>query len=141
MPLRVRDKPWWMKVFNRRAVVAFFGTVYLPAGFRERYAGTPHYDDVLDHEAIHVARQHAAGMWRWHLRYVLSRRFRWEEEKAAYRSQLRRLRDRGEDLAEADRERLAADLSGGMYLFMTDRSTARAFVEEALGPAPVPPPI
>ena len=136
MPLRVRDKPFWMKVFNRRAVVALLGTVYLPTGFRERHEGTPRYADVLDHESIHIARQHAVGMVRWHLRYALSRRFRWEEEKSAYGSELRRVRARGEDLSEEERRSLAADLSGPKYLFMTDAATARAFIDEALRPPP-----
>ncbi len=139
VPLRVREKPFWLKVFNRRAAVALLGTVYLPGGFRARHEGTARFDDVLDHESIHVARQHAAGMLRWHLLYALSRRFRWEEEKAAYRSELRRLRARGEDLAPEARERLAAELAGAKYLYMTDAATARAFIDEALR-EPAPPP-
>ncbi len=138
--LRVRDKPWWMRTWNRRATIAFFGTVYLPKGFRAAFEGTVAMEDVLDHEAIHVARQHAAGMWRWHARYVLSRRFRWQEERAAYHSTLRRRAARGEALGDAERERLAAVLSGWQYLRMTDRATARAFIDAALAEVPAGPP-
>lgn len=128
----VRNKPWWMGVVNGEAPLALWGTIYLPKRLRERLAGTARLDDILDHEAIHVARQHARGMARWHLRYALSRRFRWREEMAAYHSSLGRLRARGETLGAAERVRLAAALAGPKYLFMTTKKEARAFVDACL---------
>jgi hypothetical protein len=137
--MRVCNKPWWLRLWNRDAPMAFWGTVYLPEGLGERLAGTEELADVLDHEAIHVARQHARGMARWHLRYALSRRFRWREEMAAYHSSLGRLRARGATLDAAARERLAAALAGPKYLFMTTRAEARAFLDGVLdGPRDAP---
>jgi hypothetical protein len=130
--MQVREKPWWLRLMNAQAPIAFWGTVYLPPKFRERLAGTSRLDDVIDHESIHVARQHARGMARWHLLYALSPRFRWREEQAAYHSSLRRLRARGETLAPEARDRLARELSGAKYLFMTTRREARAFIDWCL---------
>lgn len=130
--MRIREKPWWLRLFNADAPIAFFGTVYLPPRLQKRLAGSPRLEEILDHEAIHVARQHARGMLRWHLRYALDRRFRWREEKAAYHSSLRLLRARGGTLPPAERERLARVLAGPKYLFMTTRREARAFIDECL---------
>ena len=141
LSMRVREKPWWLGLWNRSAPMALFGTVYLPKGLRERLSGTPRLDDILDHEAIHVARQHAHGMVRWHLRYVFDRRFRWREERAAYHSSLTRMRDRGDVLGDEQRDRLAAELASRKYLFMTSRAAARAFIDACLAPpAPRPEP-
>ena len=131
----VREKPLWLRLFNAQAPLALWGTVYLPPGLRESLAGRPELDDILDHEAIHVARQHAHGMAAWHAGYVFSRRFRWREEQAAYHSSLGRLRVRGEPMSEAARDDLAARLSGRMYLFMTSKRDARAFIDRCLGGA------
>jgi len=132
--MEIREKPLWMRLMNRDAAVAFFGNVYLPKGLKERLEreDPERLSDLVDHEMIHVARQHAAGMVRWHLGYVLSRRARWREERAAYHSTLRRLRARGRDLAGDQRERLARELSGVRYLFMTSREEARAFIDRVL---------
>jgi hypothetical protein len=121
-----------MRIFNRGAVVAFFGNVYFPPGLRERLEreDPARLADILDHEAIHVARQHAAGMVSWHLRYALRPSFRWLEEAAAYHSTFARMRARGEVPDAAERERIARELSGAKYLFMTSRAAARAFVDQ-----------
>jgi hypothetical protein len=134
MPLSIRTKPLWMRLFNRGAVIAFFGRVYFPPGLRERLEreDPERLADILDHESIHVGRQHALGIVRWHLDYVLSRRFRWQEEQAAYHSGLSRLRSRGGTLSEAERDRLADRLSGPMYLYMTSRKEARGFIDWVL---------
>ncbi len=132
--MEIRTKPLWLRLFNRRQVLAFFGKVYFPPGLREQLErdAPERLADILDHESIHVARQHARGMVPWHLLYVLSRSFRWQEERAAYHSSLRRARTRGAAPDEAERERLAAALSGATYLFMTSKGEARAFIDRTL---------
>jgi len=132
--MQVRTKPLWMRLWNRSAVIAFWGAVYFPPGLRERLERDEpeRLRDLLDHEMIHVARQHGRGMAAWHVGYALSRAFRWREEMAAYHSSLGRLRARGETLDAAARERLAGELSGGKYLFMTSRERARRFVDRCL---------
>jgi hypothetical protein len=138
--VEIRVKPLWMRLVNREAVVAFLGRAYFPPGMHERLAkeDPERLADILDHEMIHVARQRGRGMIAWHVLYALSRDFRWQEEMAAYHSSLRRLRARGADLDEAARERLARDLSGWKYLFMTSRERARRFVDRVLDEAPAP---
>lgn len=140
--MEIRTKPLWMRIFSRRAVVAFFGRVYFPPGVRERLEreDPQRLADILDHEMIHVARQHARGMVRWHVLYALSRRFRWQEEMAAYHSSLKRAKARGAVPSEEDRERLAAALSGWKYLFMTTRERARRFIDRTIAQEPPPAP-
>ena len=130
----VRTKPLWLRLFNASAPIAFFGTVYLPPGLRERLEreDPERLQDILDHEAIHVARQRGRGMLAWHWRYALLRSFRWREEMAAYHSSLSRLRARGLTLGAAERDGLARALSGWKYLFMTTRARARRFVDRCL---------
>jgi hypothetical protein len=125
--------PWWWP-FTRSAPMAVWGRVWLPRGLRERLSRTDpeRLGDIIEHETIHVARQHARGMALWHLRYVLSRRFRWDEEKAAYHASLTRLRQRGGTLAPHERAMLARLLAGPRYGFMTRRPAARAFIDAVL---------
>src|SRR5205085_4612534 len=49
--MRVRTKPIWMRLFNRQAIVAFFGSVYFPPGLRERLEreDPEGLADILDH--------------------------------------------------------------------------------------------
>lgn len=130
----VRTKPLWMRLWARSAVIAFWGAVYFPPGMRERLEreDPERLADILDHEMIHIARQWAWGRLPWHLSYALSRRFRWQEERAAYHSSLARLRARGATLSAEERERLAATLAGPTYLFMTTKARARAFIDRVL---------
>lgn len=130
--VRIRHKPWWLRLWAPSAPIAFFGTIYIPREVRARLEGTPLFDDIVDHEMIHVARQHAKGMVRWHFRYLFDARFRWREEMAAYHSQLRRMRARGDTLSAERRDRLARELSGPKYLFMASRREARAFIDWCL---------
>jgi hypothetical protein len=129
--MQVRVKPLWMRIFNRSATIAFWGNVYLPPGERERLErdDPERLADILDHEMIHVARQHAFGVARWHLKYLVSRKFRWHEEMAAYHSSLRRVRARGRTLAPEERALLAKRLAGPGYVFMTSEAAARRFID------------
>ena len=133
MSQRIRDRPrWWPVPANTS--MAVFGRIYIPRRLREELERTDPelLADIVEHETIHVARQHARGMLRWHLMYVFSRRFRWEEEKAAYYASLTRLRSRGGDLSEVERAALARRLSRWPYGFMTSAESARAFIDAVL---------
>ena len=131
MSLEVRDTPWW---FPFPHPFAPFGRIYLPKKLRERLLRTApeQLADIIEHEMIHVARQHARGMLRWHLLYALSKRFRWNEEKAAYHASLRRRLARGDRPSDRELDRMAATLSGRLYLWMTDLVTARAFLDAVI---------
>lgn len=127
IPAQIRDWPRW---FPFPRPMALYGRILLPRGLRARLEQEDPEAllDILDHEMMHVARQHARGMLRWHLLYVLSKRFRWNEEKAAYASCLGRRVARGDVPTPEERERLSQILSGRPYVYMTDGPTARSFI-------------
>jgi hypothetical protein len=131
MPPVIRDTPFWNPV---KVPMALFGTVHIPRAIRERLeASDPErLKDLVDHEMVHVARQHALGMLGWHLRYALSPRFRWNEEKAAYWTSIRRRLLRGDRLGPVERDRFAAVLAGRAYFWMCSKPEARAFLDAVI---------
>ncbi len=46
------------------------------------------YPEVIAHESVHLQRQKAVGRTRWLLKYIFSRKFRFNEEVLAIRAQL-----------------------------------------------------
>lgn len=40
--------------------------------------------DVVEHELVHIDQQRKMGRWLWLLRFVVSWRFRWTQEREAY---------------------------------------------------------
>ncbi len=88
-----------------------------------------------EHARIGCARQWARGRLRWHLGYLFSKRFRWEEEKAAWWAWIAWRVRRGRPPEPAAREALVRLLAGPSYGYMTDRREAARFVAAALAQA------
>jgi hypothetical protein len=95
-----------------------------PATVREKLIHT-----LLIHENTHSERQFQAGVWRHQLRYLFSKSFRLEEEKAAYKAQIEQLvryelRVRVSFFAQA--------MSGPIYRRMVTTDAARRWVSETV---------
>jgi hypothetical protein len=73
---RLRGDP----LFSLRTYVSFYPDIYVP---NDVYSP---FDDwqILDHELVHWERQRDRGVWSWVLRYLVSWKFREQEEKPAF---------------------------------------------------------
>ncbi|RME76735.1 MAG: hypothetical protein D6776_00780 [Planctomycetota bacterium] len=81
--------------WGRGGLLVLWGRVWIA-----RAAGpdTPgeQLDDLVAWVCIRCARQFARRLWRWHLWALVSRRFRWEEDKAAWMAWLQARARRGD---------------------------------------------
>lgn len=71
-----RDVRLWEMFFLRRRFILLGGVLLAPKGGM--------LDCLRVHEGAHRQRQHCVGIWKWYLLYIISRRFRMQEECFAY---------------------------------------------------------
>ena len=81
----IMERPEWLKAPDG-FLLAMWGTIWVPRGQLEmwEHPTTAAQKALLEHERQHVQRQYEVGLFEYHMRYSNDRKFRWQEEKAAY---------------------------------------------------------
>lgn len=122
----VKEKPFWLKLWNRDAIITFFGTIYVEKErVRDlRFPTRPLDESLIVHETFHAWRQKEVGMWVWHWRYLTSREFRWKEERTAYEAQFACLRGYGKLSQYLSEARLLEVLTSDAYGHMVSMDEA-----------------
>lgn len=123
----IRKKPKLFDLLRHEGYgisTALYPNVYLSAAVYEGLHTDnpdPYHVSVLIHEEEHIQRIKRYGIFRWYARYLWSRRFRVEEELAAYRSQFTYLK--AKDLT-FNFARVARGLSSWQYLWAVSYTEA-----------------
>ncbi|HSI21355.1 MAG TPA: hypothetical protein VLA04_06755 [Verrucomicrobiae bacterium] len=123
----IRQKPWWMYCIPwlmGNTCVALYPHFYVSKRIYKDLTSkspSPKSVAVALHELEHLKRAHTFGVFKYYALYLLSRRFRFEEEMACKAIEIRYLRERGETL---DLERVSRILSGWAYLWCTSYAEA-----------------
>ncbi len=130
---RIREKRFWPWEFipfiPRDTAQAIYPYIYLPPKTYKELLdgkGTPRLQAVLVHEQTHLDRQEVTGPLLWVVRYLLDKRFRYEEELIAIREQMAVLAAANEEL---DISAFAQKLSGYIYLRMISYEQATQDLE------------
>lgn len=108
--------PW----IGRGTCTAIYPNVYLTkAVYLDIQQDNPDPYNVsrIIHEQEHITRMKQHGVAKWYLRYLLSRKFRFEEELAAITPQLAFIKH---PRLTFNLERTARSLSGWLYLWATN---------------------
>ena len=117
--LRRKDGFPWTAVpwIGYNTITAIGSYVYVPPQlYDELLSSSPastHYMAILKHEFVHINRQKDAGLFKWIALYLLSHKFRIEEELIADQARLEHLAQNGETF---DIEQRARQLSSWLYL-------------------------
>lgn len=129
--LRKKDRfPWtlvpWIS-FNTITAIGDF--VYVPPKFLDELLNhpNPHHIAILHHEFVHIERQKDAGLFKWLALYLLSNKFRIEEELAADKARLEYLAKNNESF---DIEQRAKQLSSWLYLHVISYEEAKKSLED-----------
>lgn len=125
---RIRERPG-----DDRVVTTIGSTLYVSDLKRfnaNRPVGSPERRALLLHEREHARRQLAYGLFSWLVRYLKDKNFRWEEEKAGYRLEIKHLQ-RHRRWRPGDTERVAKGMEKH-YVGMVTRAEARAWIESVL---------
>lgn len=128
--VKVKSKIWdlipWV---SNKTAQAIYPNIYLPKFVYENLLSkSPEVWHValLTHEQEHIKRQKKYGPLKWGLRYVLSPKFRYEEEIAADIPKLKYIKENGGDPYI---ERRAKHLSGWNYLWPVSYSEVKTRLE------------
>lgn len=108
-----------MPTIGRNTGTTIYPYVYLPRKiYDDIYSVKPNPYNIalVVHEQEHVKRIKQVGVLSWYAKYLISGKFRLEEELAATKPQFAYLKSRG---LTFDLERKARWLSGAMYLWAT----------------------
>ncbi|MDR1842076.1 MAG: hypothetical protein LBQ86_09190 [Holophagales bacterium] len=72
----LRPKPWWLRASTKEwQWVAINPKVYYP-----RHLDPLKYPAIIEHEKIHLAQQKNIGKYKWLFKYIVSKKFRFEQE-------------------------------------------------------------
>jgi hypothetical protein len=88
----------------------------------------PRYIALLKHEEKHLERQKQLGVAKHLLKYLVSPKFRFEEELIAYKITIKELKKNNIAL---DIDRLSKNLSGPLYLWSAPYKKAKQALEKA----------
>lgn len=124
---RLKKKSWvvdQLPWIGRGTCQAVYPNIYLSRKVYDSIISDspdPYAVSVVLHEQEHLARMKQYGVLKWGLRYLVSPRFRFEEEVAATRPQFAHIKSLGLML---NIERKAKNLSGWLYLWPTSYPNA-----------------
>lgn len=110
---------------------AVFRRIYLPKEtFEDLKSKSPNHQNtaVLIHEEIHLRRVRNTNLIIYIFKFLVSRKFRLEAELEAYKEQFKYLKRHG---LKYDLEKVAKDLSGKKYFWLTSYENAKALINEA----------
>ena len=72
----LRPKPWWLKVATKEwQWVAINPKIYYP-----HYLDPLKYPAVIEHEKVHLYQQRSTGKLKWLFKYIVSKKFRFDQE-------------------------------------------------------------
>lgn len=134
---KIKIRPqWWLKIpfkpFNDRGIcVAFFPNIYLPEYvYNNLYSDSPDpgYQALLVHENEHYLRQREVGWYKWLFKYLTDRKYRFSEELAADKAEMRFLKKIG---GHFDLNIEAQLLSGSLYHHPVSFEYAKQELEKA----------
>lgn len=113
----LRLKTWLQDVIlGKHMALAWYPNVYLPKDEYDElmFDEEPRieYQALLVHEAVHLERQAAVGVWFWFLKYIVFPSFRYQEELIAITEQWQALAALGGDAPVIE---VAYLLSGKQY--------------------------
>jgi len=100
----------------------FYPFIFIPKRLEK---GTAWYESYASHETVHYKRQGLLAIF-WVIRYFLSKKFRWQEEKLAYTAEIEYLKERGIQIDEQS----YIDSLVNEYWNMVDRKTATSFIDD-----------
>lgn len=109
---------------------ALYPNIYVPKWMDEelkKEKPDPYVMASFMHEQVHIRRQKEIGILKFGVLYVLSGKFRFEEELLAIREQMRFLKKHGKTF---DIEKRARQLSSGMYLWCVSYDQSKIRLEE-----------
>jgi len=120
-----------MPILAKYTAHAIYPNIYLPRAIYEDLQ-TKHPDpksvSILVHEQTHIERQKQVGWLLWGFMYCLVARFRLNEELEAIKSSMKYIKSEGKGW---DTDKNARALSGYLYLWCVDYSTAKVKLEKA----------
>lgn len=124
--IKVKTGLWNIHPFlSKNSAHALYPYIYIPQWLYEELKKKnpdPYAIASLMHEQVHIRRQKEIGFLKFGILYLISRKFRFEEELLAIREQMKYLKKMGK---EFDIEQRAKQLSGSMYLWSSSYSEAK----------------
>src|SRR5437868_4789769 len=122
--------PWTLIPNIGNNTLTAIGThVYVPSRVYENLLSThpdKQYLAILEHEFVHIDRQRDMGVFKWILFYLISNKFRIQEEIIADRARMEYLAKNGEMF---DIEHRARQLSSWLYLYAISYEQAKEQLE------------
>jgi len=118
--------PW----LNQNTATAICPHVYVPRTMYEdlhQKSPDPYYIALVLHEQEHIKRAKTSGVFRFYVRYLLRRHFRFEEELEAIKPQFHYLKKMGLDPYIEHRARY---MSGWLYFWPVSYDTALRKLQE-----------
>ena len=130
--VRVKKFPWTiLPILAQYTAHAIYPNIYLPQviydDLQTKHPNSKHVS-VLIHEQTHIERQKQAGWLLWGFKYCFISKFRLNEELEAIKTSMKYLKSKGK---KWDTEKGAKSLSGYLYLWCVDYTTAKAKLEKA----------
>lgn len=120
--------PWYLSWYARGMTI---GTrIYIRKDiYNDLKSSSPNHQSVgiLVHEQTHVKRIKKAGSIKFGIKYWTNREYRYQEEKAAIKEQMKYLKSVGE---KHDYKRQAKNLAGKYYLWCVSKPRAIKELEE-----------
>jgi hypothetical protein len=114
--IKIKSGWWRLTPKCSQTAQALYPNIYLPREIYQDYSGSqpkPWTVSVVEHEATHLERQEKLGIWKWYVMYLLSPKFRINEELESIKKQMSILKKFGGNYPV---EHGAKVLSGWMYL-------------------------
>ncbi len=123
----VKVKDWYWNLIpwiGFSTATAIYPNIYIPpAVYQNLISKTPnlyHQSRIL-HEQTHIDRQQTIGLFKWGLKYLINREFRYKEEILAISSAIEYIKSKG---LTWDIQSTAKSLSGWLYFWMIPQSKA-----------------
>lgn len=132
LPSYVKPYSWLMHEKKAKGFTSFItGKIYFPKETFENLKSQnpdPQSIGFLKHEEAHLKSFKGVNLLKYLFKFLTSRKFRLEGELNAYKEQFKYLKEHN---LTYDLERVAKNLSGKTYFWLTSYKNAKALVEKA----------
>lgn len=119
----VKERPWWLFWLLPGFRITLSPYVYVP---KEVLSSPVDLMDTCVHEQVHLQQQ-STGKWKFYMRYIFSRKFRYASELAAYTTEFQHYIDQRRDGNIRQLiEQAATNLSSFPYLWCVKKESAIA---------------
>lgn len=131
---KIREFPWYIRynpMSQRAKAAASYPTMYFRKDVLENLRSKnplPLYESLIIHEVVHLERQKKMDNWKYILKYIFRRSFRFNEELLAYSAQMTYIKKHN---LEFDVARYADSLSKIYYLWSTSYDNAYRRLSQA----------